>query len=86
METLKLLYPFITGALVVPLVTWIKTKLPKDFPIQSVFISAVLNFGVVYFLAGAFAPELTMPAIINLAFGAQVTSQIVHAGVKTKQG
>ena len=83
METLNLLYPLLTGAVVVPIVSWIKLKLPTDFPIQSTVLAGLLNIIIIYALAQLFAPDMTWEQIIQFSLGAQVTSQFVHAGVKS---
>lgn len=84
METLNLLYPIITGSLIVPIVTWIKSKLPEDFPLQSVVIASALNLLAIWGLSEVLSLNLTLEQIIAYGLGGQVTSQIVHAGKKTK--
>ena len=82
METLNLLFPIATGSIVVPLVAWIKAKLPGDFPLQAPVIAGILNAFIMWGLAQLLAPQMTGVEIIQLAFGAQVMSQFGHAGWK----
>lgn len=85
METLKMLFPVVSGGLVVPLVSWIKAKIPNDLPIQQPVLSLILNAGAVYLLSLWLYPEITMETLIALALGGQVSSQFVHSLKKTGQ-
>ena len=85
METLKMLFPVISGGLVVPLVSWIKAKIPTDLPIQQPIIALVLNAGLVYLLSLWLYPDISMEMLITLALGGQVSSQFIHSVKKTGQ-
>lgn len=83
METLNILYPIVTGSFVVPLTSWLKKKLPTDFPLTAPAISGILNLGIMWGLAQLFAPSMSFEAVLAFALGGQFTSQVGHAGWKT---
>jgi len=83
-ETLDLIWPIIAGGLVVPIVGWVKAKLPADFPLQSTVISAAISIFAMWGLSQILAPDMTWQQIVQYALGTQVIAQFVHAGVKTK--
>ena len=83
MDSLSYLYPLVSGSFIVPLVAWIKAKLPADFPLTAPAISGILNLGIMWGLAQLFAPTMSFEAIIAYALGGQFTSQIAHSGWKT---
>lgn len=83
METIELILSFVSGGITLPLATWIKAHLPTDFPIQSVVISAILNFVIIYVLTIFVDPNISMKDIITLALGGQFISQLGHSVVKT---
>jgi hypothetical protein len=85
MESIQLLWPVLSAGLTVPLAQWIKAKLPQDFPIQSVLVTVIVNMIVMVALWKIFAPAEPLSAILPLALGAQVLSQIGHAGYKSVQ-
>lgn len=85
METFQLLWPIISAGLAIPLGQWIKSKLPTDFPLQSVFIIACLNLGIVTLLWRIFCPAVPFVQMIPYALGGQVLSQAGHATIKTVQ-
>lgn len=82
-EALNAVWMVVVGGLIVPLVNWIKMKLPSDFPVQSVVISAILSFAAMYGLAQILQPDLPLMDIITYALGANFTAQVTHAGVKS---
>ena len=84
METIKLLWPVVTGALIVPLVNWYKKNIPTNFPIQPILITTVLSISVMWGLSEIFAPSMPWVEIIGLALGANVTAQVVHESTKRK--
>ena len=84
METLNLLFPIVTGSFIVPITTWLKSKIPVDFPLTAPAISGLLNLFAMWGLAQLFAPTMSFEAILAFALGGQFTSQFFHAGVKTK--
>ena len=83
MESLSYLFPLVSGSFIVPLVSWIKLKLPADFPLTAPAISGILNLGVMWGLAQLFAPTMSFEAVLAYALGGQSASQIAHAGWKT---
>lgn len=85
MEGFNMLWALLSAGLIVPLVQWIKKRIPKDIPISTHLISAGLSFGVVYGLARLFVPEMTTNEMLVYAMGIQITSQTVHAAAKTKK-
>jgi len=85
METIKILWPIITGGLTVPLAQYIKNKMPGDLPIRSTFLTAMLNLAAMAAVWQIFVPEMLFNDLIPLALTAQVVGQFVHAGVKTKK-
>ena len=85
METLQYLYLVLSGMIVVPIVSWLKSKLPTDFPLQQPAIAGILNSLLVYGLSQWFYPGMTIEQIITLALGAQVVSQFTHGTKKTYQ-
>lgn len=78
-----LLWPIITGSIIVPVVAWIKTKLPNDFPVQGVVIQSILSIGAVYLISQAFHTGWDWQAIITYALGTFASASAVHAVVKT---
>ena len=85
MEGFNMLWSLASAGVIMPLVQWIKGKIPKDLPISTQIISAVLSFGMVYGLAYFFVPEMTTNEMLTYAMGAHIASQTVHAMVKTKK-
>ena len=83
-EALLVLWPVVTGSLIIPVTNWLKMKIPNDFPVGSALISLALSIGSAYLLAQWFAPTSTWKDIITFALGTQVTAQVGHAIVKTQ--
>ncbi len=85
MEGFNALWIMASGGLIMPLVQWIKGKIPKDLPISTQLISGALSFGAVYGLAHFFVPEMTTNEMLTYAMGTHITAQGVHAVAKTKK-
>jgi len=79
MDIIKVIWPIVSGGLVVPLAAWIKGKLPADLPIQSFFITALLNAGLVIGLGSLLAPGIPMNDLLVMALGSQAMSQATHS-------
>ena len=86
MEALELLWPVVTGAFIVPITTWLKSKLPTDFPLQSNLISAALSIAIMALVKTYFIPEWTWEMTITFALGTQVVSQLTHSTKKQLKG
>lgn len=80
-----LLWPIITGSIIVPVVGWIKGKLPNDFPVQGVVFQSILSIGIVFLLSQAFSTGWTWQQIITYALGTFASASAVHAIVKTNK-
>ncbi len=85
METLQMLWPTITGAVIVPLTAWLKKLIPADVPIAPATISMILNSLAVFGINYGLSLGLEGQAMILFALGGQFTSQLVHAAAKTKR-
>ena len=85
-ETFLLIYAAVQAALVVPLVQWLKAKIPGDFPISPVLITYGLSFLAAWGLTQIpnFEPGATVAMCIQLAFVGQVGAQAVHAFLPAK--
>ena len=86
MDIIMQFWPVVLGGFILPMATWIKKKLPTDFPVQSVFIALVLSFLIAWGASKLLFPAATWNEIITLALGTQVFSQITHASNKTIKG
>ncbi len=84
-ESFNMLWSLLSAGLIMPLVQWIKGKIPVDLPISTQLISAGLSFGTVYGLSQLFMPEMTMEKMLTYAMGTHITAQTVHAVTKTKK-
>lgn len=82
---LDTLYQVIMGGLVMPLVSWLKAKLPTDFPLQTTLLSAVLSIGTVFVLNRLFTLNMPWEEIINYALGTFASATAWHAVKKTGQ-
>lgn len=85
MDSMTMLFSIVAAGLIVPLVEYIRKKLPGDFPIQAPLYAAVLSVGAAWGLSKWVAPTMTMDEVIQLSLGTQVLSQFFHSIWKTKQ-
>ena len=85
METFELVWPVVVGSVISPVTTWIKSKLPQDFPVQAALISLVLSGLAAWGLSAIFAPEMTLQQVVSWALTVQVGSQLTHSIVKTRK-
>ena len=83
MEQIAVIWPIITGSLIVPLVAWIKNRVPVDFPIGIPIITAALNCVAVWILGLIFAPDTPYLDLWPLIGLGQMTTQAGHALKKT---
>lgn len=82
---LNLLWPALVGSILMPLVQWIKVKIPKDLPLTPAFLTLALGLGLIAlvdFVAGTGLPWSVMVAQV---LALQVGGQMSHATVKTKK-
>jgi hypothetical protein len=79
------LYQLIMGGLIMPVVSWIKAKLPTDFPLQTTVVSAVLSVGVVFLINKLFTLNMDWNAIIQYALGTYAAATLAHSMKKTGQ-
>jgi len=77
-------WPVLSAALIVPIVDWLKGRLPDDWPIRSYAISLILSVLVAWGAAAIFAPETPLKDIILWVLGTQAAAQGIHAVKKTK--
>ena len=84
-ETFLLIYGAIQAALVVPIVQWLKNKIPGDFPISPVLITYAMSFLSAWGLTliPGLEPAATISMCVQIAFIGQVGAQVVHSGYKT---
>ena len=83
MESFTMIYAYISTAVIVPTIQWVKPKIPKDFPIGTDVISGILSLGVVYVLKSFLQPEMDIETMLFFALGLWKTNGTVHALVKT---
>jgi len=85
MELLQTIYPFIVGAVMRPIITYLKGVIKTDVPVLWYFITLMLNAIVIFGIALLTNPTLNGVGLDTLmAFlMAQVTSQGAHALKKT---
>jgi len=79
-------YGALQAGLVMPLVQWLKSKLPGTFPVQPVLYTAALSFGVAWLLSTWLQPGIPIEQIAAYALGGQFVSQTTHATVKSLRG
>ena len=82
-ESLSAIWPVVSGVMIVPVVAWIKTKLPVDFPLTAPFFSAVISLVVMYALAQGLVPDMPWQDIITFTLGSMAVAQGTHATTKT---
>lgn len=85
-ESFELLYAVLAGALVNPLVEWLKKKISAKVPIGTMFFSAVLSLAAVAAIDAMLHTGLSLDAIVKYALAAHVTAQGVHGVKKTVSG
>lgn len=83
MESFYILFGYFTTVLIIPVVNWIKKKIPKDFPISTDIISGIISFIVIYVLKIAFFPELDTMTMLLIALGLWKVNGTAHALAKT---
>jgi len=77
------LWPIVSAGLIVPLTRVIKSKIPADVPITSVFIVAALNFLSIWGLSKLFSLAIPIVDMIPYLTGGMVVSSATHAMVKS---
>lgn len=85
METISYIWPILTGSLIVPMVGYIKSKLPKDFPLQAPLMTMLINILIMAALFLILKIPMDWGEIVKLALAGQVASQLTHAGIKTSK-
>jgi hypothetical protein len=77
------LWPIVSAGLIVPLTQVIKSKIPADLPISSVFVVAVLNFISIWGLSHLFGLNIPIAEMVPYLTGGMVVSSATHAMVKS---
>ncbi len=78
----NILWPTIAAA-IAPLVMWVKGKLPGDWPIRTMFLSALFNGVALLILNEVLKMNLPLAELWPYITGMIVTSQAVHTIKKT---
>lgn len=78
----NILWPTI-AAFIAPLVMWVKAKLPGDWPIRTVLLSALFNGAALLALNELLEMNIPLAEMWPYITGMIVTSQAVHAAKKT---
>ena len=79
LETLSLIFPLVVAGLIVPIVAWLKAKLPTDLPIRAPMIALVFSGGAMWGLAEWLAPGMSRDALIQYTLGTQVVTQLIDS-------
>ena len=82
-EGIKLLWSIISVGLIWPMAEWLKSHLPGDFPVKTVFIVSILAIFTAWGIAKIFYPAATMDEIIMMALTSQVMSQYFNETKKS---
>lgn len=82
---LDMIYAAMMSGLVMPLVSWIKAKLPTDFPLQTSLISIGLSILIVFTVNKMFTLGMDWNAIIQYAGGTFAGATLLHSAKKTGQ-
>jgi len=86
MESIELIFPFVSAVITVPLVAWLKKRFfTLDLPFRSVAVTALINLALIWAMAEIFAPDVPFREFIKIALTGQFFSQVGHAGIKTKK-
>jgi|GEM_PF-5083577 len=82
-ESLNLIWPILTGGLIMPLVQCIKKYLPGDFPVQPIFYSLALALLVAWGMTRWLAPGMSLEDCLIYVIGSNFGAQLVHATFRT---
>lgn len=85
MESINVLWPLLTGSLIVPIIAWLKPKLPADLPFLWFVAQALLNIGALAGLQAIFKVPIDWPILLSLATAGMATTNGVHSAWKTKK-
>lgn len=76
-------YAAASGALVMPLVQWLKQLTPGDIPLQATFYSLVLSALAAWGIAAWLAPDLSKETLVLFVLAGDKIAAVAHAGAKT---
>ncbi len=84
MDSINILWPLVTGSLVVPIIAWLKLKLvTADLPFLWFTIQGLLNIGALAGLHLIFKVPIDWPILLSLATGGMVVTNGGHSVFKT---
>ena len=82
-ESLNLIWPILTGGLIMPLVQCVKKYIPGDFPVQPIFYSLALALLVAWVITRLVAPEMSLEDCLVYVIDGNFGAQLTHAAAKT---
>ena len=84
MELLSLIVTFASGSITVPIVSWLKQNVLRDFPLENMVIVVVTNVLIAWGVGALLGtPEWTLSSAIQYILAAQFGSQLTHATTKS---
>ncbi|MCK5616854.1 hypothetical protein KAR91_84110, partial [Candidatus Pacearchaeota archaeon] len=78
----NILWPTIAAA-IAPLVMWVKRRLPGDWPIRTMFLSALFNGAALLILNELLKMNIPLAEMWPYITGMMITSQGIHSLKKT---
>jgi hypothetical protein len=84
-DSLNLILPFLSSAFIIPVVQYIKAKIPADFPIGTSLMSGGLSYACVWGCNYVFGLGLESGAIITISSMLWNLNGLAHSTWKTKK-
>lgn len=79
------LWPTISTVVIVPLTQWLKSKMPGDWPVRAITISALFNFLSIFLLNEALKMGMNLEQMIPYITGGFAVSTGAHSVWKSKK-
>lgn len=80
---MEMVWPALAAPIVMPLVQWVKKKIPKDLPLLSSFLAVILSGLFVWGIDWFFSLDLTRFELAGYTLGSNFASQKAHSIWKT---
>lgn len=82
---MSMAFAAVSGALVMPLVQWLKQLTPSDVPLQATFYSLILSGLAAWGISAWLAPDLSKETLVLFVLAGDKIAAVTHAGAKTME-